>query len=115
MADLVEQTFKAPDETGERPVHASGARSRRAARGTHDGRGDPARAIRAPDRRCSPTATRAGLAELSGTAALLELARVLKSRELSKTLVLVSTSGSTTGFAGAREWARRRPAGRSTA
>ena len=57
-----------------------------------------------------------GLANLSGTAALLELARVLKSRELRKTLVLVSTSGSTTGFAGARAWAqRRRPAGRSTA
>ena len=49
---------------------------------------------------------RPGLADLSGTAALLELARVLKGRELRKTLVLVSTSGSTTGFAGARAWAR---------
>ena len=56
-----------------------------------------------------------GLANLSGTAALLELARVLKARELRKTLVLVSTSGSTTGFAGARAWAESRPAARSTA
>jgi len=53
----------------------------------------------------------AGLANLSGTAALLELARVLKSRELRKTVVLVSTSGSTTGFAGAREWAKTQAGG----
>jgi hypothetical protein len=47
-----------------------------------------------------------GRAELSGTAALLELARIYRQRELRKTLVLVSTSGATTGFAGARAWAR---------
>lgn len=44
-------------------------------------------------------------AELSGTAALLELARVFKTRELTKTLVLVSTSGGTGGAAGARAFA----------
>jgi hypothetical protein len=49
---------------------------------------------------------RPGRAELSGTAALLELARIYRRRELRKTLVLVSTSGATTGFAGARAWAR---------
>jgi hypothetical protein len=49
---------------------------------------------------------RPGLADLSATAALLELARVFKSRDLTKTLVLVSTSGATTGFAGARAWAK---------
>jgi hypothetical protein len=48
---------------------------------------------------------RPGLAELSGTAALLELARVFRARELRKTLVLVSTSGATDGFTGARAWA----------
>jgi hypothetical protein len=48
---------------------------------------------------------RPGLAELSATATLLELARVFKTRELNKTLVLVSTSGAQTGFAGARAWA----------
>jgi Peptidase family M28 len=48
---------------------------------------------------------RPGLADLSGTAALLELARVFKTRDMTKTLVLVSTSGATTGFAGARAWA----------
>jgi len=45
-------------------------------------------------------------AELSATATLLELGRLFRRRELRKTLVLVSTSGSTTGFAGARAWAR---------
>lgn len=44
-------------------------------------------------------------AELSGTAALLELARVFKTRELTKTLVLVSTSGGTGGAAAARAFA----------
>ena len=48
---------------------------------------------------------RPGLADLSGTAALLELARVFRARELRKTLVLVSTSGATDGFTGARTWA----------
>lgn len=46
-------------------------------------------------------------AELSGTAALLELARVFRGRTLSKTLVLASTSGGTAGAAGAAELARR--------
>jgi hypothetical protein len=53
----------------------------------------------------------AGRAALSGTAALLELGRVLKTREVEKTLVLVSTSGGTTGFASARAWARDEAAG----
>jgi len=48
---------------------------------------------------------RPGLAELSGTAAMLELARVFRARELRKTLVLVSTSGATDGFTGTRAWA----------
>lgn len=52
-------------------------------------------------------AGRPGRAELSATAALLELARIYRQRELRKTLVLVSTSGATTGFAGARAWARK--------
>src|SRR3954451_1260937 len=45
------------------------------------------------------------LAELSGTAALLELARLFKVRDLSSTLVLVSTSGGSAGGAGARGFA----------
>jgi len=71
-----------------------------------------------------------GLAELSGTAALLELARIFRTkipsdeaepgaparpqlvgRDLAKTLVLVSTSGGTGGGAGARAWARGQEAG----
>ena len=70
------------------------------------------------------SASSPGLAELSGTAALLELARVFRTkvsqaegtdepgrpqligRDLRRTLVLVSTSGGSGGGAGAREWAR---------
>jgi hypothetical protein len=45
-------------------------------------------------------------AELSGTAALLELARVLADRDLPKTVVLASLSGGSGGYAGARELRR---------
>jgi Peptidase family M28 len=51
--------------------------------------------------------SRPGLADLSGTAVMLELARLFRARELRKTLVLVSTSGATQGFTGARAWAER--------
>jgi hypothetical protein len=46
-------------------------------------------------------AARGSLAELSGTAALLELARVFAARETKRTIVLVSTSGGSGGDAGA--------------
>jgi len=46
-------------------------------------------------------------AELSGTAALLELARVAGSGRLRRTVTFISTSGGTGGFAGAREEVRR--------
>jgi hypothetical protein len=49
---------------------------------------------------------RPGIAELSGTAVLLELARVLADREQKVTIVLASVSGGTGGFAGAREAVR---------
>jgi len=44
-------------------------------------------------------------AELSGTAALLELARVFAARETRRTIVLVSTSGGSGGDAGAADFA----------
>jgi hypothetical protein len=44
-------------------------------------------------------------AELSGTAALLELARVFASRQTRRTIVLVSTSGGSGGAAGAADFA----------
>jgi hypothetical protein len=50
-------------------------------------------------------AGRPGLAELSGTATMLELARLFRARDLRRTLVLVSTSGATLGATGARAWA----------
>ncbi len=45
-------------------------------------------------------------AQLSGTAALLELARVFEGRRLNRTITLVSTSGGSGGGAGANEFAR---------
>ncbi|MFL5816815.1 MAG: M28 family peptidase [Conexibacter sp.] len=50
---------------------------------------------------------RGARAELSGTAALLELARVLGGRTLGRTLVLASTSGGTAGLAAAEQLARK--------
>lgn len=46
-------------------------------------------------------------AELSGTAVLLELARVFADRDVTRTLVLASVTGGSGGYAGARELARR--------
>jgi hypothetical protein len=51
-------------------------------------------------------AGRGAAAELSGTAALLELAEVFSGRVTRRTLTLVSTSGGSGGGAGARDWAR---------
>ena len=50
-------------------------------------------------------AARGSQAELSGTAALLELARVFAARETRRTIVLVSTSGGSGGAAGAADFA----------
>ena len=116
MADLVEQVFEAPEERATRAPFTV----RRTVTPSRDGDLQTVIATRPgqSERRIVVLAHRdaPGLADLSGTAALLELARVLKTRELRKTLVLVSTSGATTGFAGARAWAQAaRPAGRSTA
>ncbi|HWX45404.1 MAG TPA: M28 family peptidase [Solirubrobacteraceae bacterium] len=52
-------------------------------------------------------AGRRAAAELSGTAALLELARVLAASETQRTIVLVSTSGGSGGNAGAADFAER--------
>ncbi|HEU4656776.1 MAG TPA: hypothetical protein VFR97_04600 [Capillimicrobium sp.] len=52
-------------------------------------------------------ATAPALAELSGTASLLELARLFAGRTTERTLTLVSTSGGTGGAGGAAAWADR--------
>jgi hypothetical protein len=52
-------------------------------------------------------ATAPALAELSGTASLLELARLFGGRTTQRTLTLVSTSGGSGGAAGAAAWADR--------
>jgi hypothetical protein len=51
-------------------------------------------------------AARGSAAELSGTAALLELARVFSQSETRRTIVLVSTSGGSGGDAGATDFAQ---------
>jgi Peptidase family M28 len=51
-------------------------------------------------------AARGSAAELSGTATLLELARVFSQSETRRTIVLASTSGGTGGDAGAADFAR---------
>jgi Peptidase family M28 len=50
------------------------------------------------------SAARGALGELSGTAALLELARVFSTRETRRTIILVSTSGGSGGDAGALDF-----------
>jgi hypothetical protein len=50
-------------------------------------------------------------AELSGTAALLELARIFAGRQTKRTLTLVSTSGGSGGLAGASDLAQNMPDG----
>lgn len=51
-------------------------------------------------------AGRGSAAELSGTAVLLELARVFSHSETRRTIVLVSTSGGSGGYAGAADFAQ---------
>ncbi|HEX5147125.1 MAG TPA: M28 family peptidase, partial [Conexibacter sp.] len=57
---------------------------------------------------------RGARAELSGTAGLLELARVLGGRTLGRTLVLASTSGGTAGLAAAERLAQQMGGSRSS-
>src|ERR1700739_2307389 len=57
-------------------------------------------------------AQRGAQAQLSGTATLLELARVFASRETHRTIVLVSTSGGSGGDGGAAQFAAHTAAGR---
>ena len=111
LAQLVQQVFEAPEERGERAAFSVkrtvvAGRDRDLATVTATRSGISTRRIVVLAHRDGP-----GLANLSGTAALLELARVLKSRELDKTIVLVSTSGSETGFAGAQAWAKSEAGG----
>jgi len=54
-------------------------------------------------------AARGAEAELSGTAALLELARVFAARETERTIILLSTSGGSGGDAGAADFAAHPP------
>lgn len=98
MANEIARQLAAPPEEGGRPVF------------TVSRSGDTVIATRTgfSNRRIVVLAHRdaPGRVGLSATAALLEIGRVFKTRELDKTLVLVSTTGATTGFGNARAWAR---------
>ncbi len=104
MADFVARDLAAPAEQGERPVfnvrRITNADGLETVVATLPG---------ASTRQIVVLADRdaRGLADLSATAVLLELARVYKSRDLRRTLVLVSTTGASDGFTGAREWAQQ--------
>jgi len=52
---------------------------------------------------------RGARAELSGTAAMMELARVVRGGRLKRTVTFVSTSGGSAGLGGARDLAERLP------
>jgi Peptidase family M28 len=52
---------------------------------------------------------RGARAELSGTAAMMELARVVRGGRLKRTITFVSTSGGSAGLGGARDLAERLP------
>ncbi len=110
VADAVARSLHAPAEADGRPGFAITRQYTEGRTATGRGRLETVVATRVglSSHRIVVLAHRDGTgpAALSGTAALLELGRVLKSTALQKTLVLVSTSGGTTGFAGARAWAR---------
>jgi hypothetical protein len=102
LAELVQRELAAPEEQGNRPAFTverttteSGLETVIA---TKPGLSTRSVVVLA-DRDAN------GAAELSATAALIELGRVFKGRDLRKTLVLVSTTGASNGFEGAREWA----------
>jgi peptidase M28-like protein len=103
LADRVAQTLSAEDETNRPGFRVT--RQRQGAVETVIGvrPGLSSRQIVVLAHRDS--VHRPGRADLSATATLLELARLFRARELRKTIVLVSTSGATDGFTGARAWA----------
>ena len=110
MAARVARVFAAPDDTGTKsPFQVTRMTSEVR---TPDGsaRVQTVMATRPglSDREIVVLADRSGPGEanLSATAGLLELARVLKTRDLTRTLQLVSTAGGTTGFGGAQAWAK---------
>src|SRR5690349_14597780 len=109
LADYVARDLAAPWAEGERPTFSvrkiTTSSGYQTVIATRPG---------ASDRRIVVLADRdspGGRAELSATAALLELARVYKSRDIRKTLVMVSTTGGKSGFEGAREWAQSEAGG----
>ena len=110
VADAVARSLRAPAEADGRPGFAISRQFTNGRTATGRGRLETVVATRIglSNRRIVVLAHRdgTGRASLSATAALVELGRVLKSGSLEKTLVLVSTSGGTTGFAGARAWAK---------
>ena len=93
------QTFRAPGQTidGEQELATVVA--------TRIGRPGPGLVVVAHRDAAGTTAE----AELSGTAALVELARVSAASRLRRTVSFVSTSGGSGGLAGAREAVRRLP------
>jgi hypothetical protein len=110
MADRVARVFASPDDTGGKsPFHVTRMTSQvRTGDGTAQVQTVMATRPGLSNREIVVLADRSGPGEasLSATAGLLELARVLKTRDLTRTLQLVSTAGGTTGFGGVQAWAK---------
>jgi hypothetical protein len=116
LADRVARALAAPDPGTRRPTFQV-TRQRTPGGGRDPGQLETVigvrpglsshRVIVVAHRDAPASAGRPALAQLSATAALLELARDVRARDLRKTLVLVSTSGASTGYAGASAWAQR--------
>jgi hypothetical protein len=110
VADAVARSLRAPAEAEGRPGFSVRRQFTDGRTATGRGRLETVVATRVglSSRRIVVLAHRdgTGRASLSATAALIELGRVVKAGALEKTLVLVSTSGGTTGFGGARAWAK---------
>src|SRR5918999_1202229 len=106
LADRVARTLAARDQSGRPAFRVSRERAGEVETVVGVRPGLSSRGIVVLSRRDARANTPPpALAELSGTAAMLELARLFRARDLRKTLVLVSTSGATDGFTGARAWA----------
>ena len=105
---LVARELAAPEEASERPAFTVRRTTAPPRRRPGDRDRDPHRASRAAGSSCSPTATRPASPGCPAPRRCSSSGACSRRATCDKTLVLVSTTGATTGFAGARAWARER-------
>jgi hypothetical protein len=103
LADRVADTLGAADRTGRPAFEVTRERAGEVETVVGVRPGLSSRRVMVVSHRDAHTSP--GLAELSGTSTMLELARLFRARDLRRTLVLVSTSAATQGYTGASAWA----------